>query len=610
MKLRFEYQIAFAYLIISGLWIFFSDHLIESFAVNKESLSILQTFKGWFFVLATSMMLFFYVRSHLNKKRQYEIQLKNNNKQLESYQKALKEKVDDYYSLLEEYKTQNEDLINSKNESEKEREQLSFLLDYAPDPVFIYSDRKFAYLNQRAMKLFGYHDVNSALGKSVSAVFEDTSEEKVMRDFEYVKTEYSSRLQREFRVIDPSGKKTDVEASAVPIVYQKQPSTLVFLRDVSQSKDYLKQIEEKNLFIQTIMDNLPIGIALNKFNEGDATYMNKKFVDIYGWPAGELVNIEAFFEKVYPDKNYRNEIVKMISKDIATGDPAAMHWENITITRKNGEKRIVNAVNIPLPEQNTMISTVIDVTELKNIEKSLIIAKEKAEESDRLKTAFLNNISHEFRTPLNGILGFVEMLMKEGLREDKKQKYISIIRESSNKLVDIVTDTVEVSHIQSGKSELNHRQFQIDQVLEEILLIYKPVMEKKGIEFKKNIMLADINNIILSDRHKLYRIIKHLLDNAVKFTEKGSIDFSIGRKDRDLLIKVADTGVGIAPEVQNTVYNVFRQSELGYSRSFGGNGIGLFIVKSYVQMMDGKIEMESELNKGSCFTVNLPVFQE
>jgi len=223
MKLRFEYQITLGYLIISGLWIFFSDFLFEIFAVDKESLSELQTLKGWFFVFITGMMLLFFLRKYLQRQRQIENQLKNKNSQLQSYQVALKEKVEDYFSLMEEYKTQNEDLINSKNESEKEREQFSFLLDYAPDPVFVYSDNQFVYLNQKSIKLFGFPDSNEAIGKPVFSVFHGENKEEIIKDFEFVKTEYSKRPQREFTVVDSSGTKTDVEASAVPIVFRKEP---------------------------------------------------------------------------------------------------------------------------------------------------------------------------------------------------------------------------------------------------------------------------------------------------------------------------------------------------------------------------------------------------
>lgn len=125
-----------------------------------------------------------------------------------------------------------------------------------------------------------------------------------------------------------------------------------------------RELTERNEFIEIILDNLPIGVAITLINEGSAIYMNRAFTDIYGWPAEELTNISGFFEKVYPDKEYREKIQKMVRDDIASGDPDQMHWNNIITTGQSGEKKIVNAANIPVFDQNLMISTVMDVTDL------------------------------------------------------------------------------------------------------------------------------------------------------------------------------------------------------------------------------------------------------
>ncbi|NJO90506.1 MAG: PAS domain-containing protein [Chloroflexia bacterium] len=141
--------------------------------------------------------------------------------------------------------------------------------------------------------------------------------------------------------------------------------------NIDKRKLVEQELKNRNAFIQTVLDRLPIGVALNKFDEGNATYMNKKFEEIYGWPFDELKSVPAFFEKVYPDEKYRDEIIKRIMEDINSGIIERMHWEDIEVTHKSGEKRIVNAVNIPLFEQNTMVSTVIDVTRQKEYEKEL-----------------------------------------------------------------------------------------------------------------------------------------------------------------------------------------------------------------------------------------------
>ncbi len=141
--------------------------------------------------------------------------------------------------------------------------------------------------------------------------------------------------------------------------------------DVTSQKKYLEEIKNKNEFIQTVMDSLPIGLALNEIDKGEATYINRKFEEIYGWPAEELKNISEFFKKVYPDQDYREKLQKKVLADIMSGDPNRMHWENLEIIHKDGTHKYINAVNIPLLRQNVMVSTVMDVTAQKEAEREL-----------------------------------------------------------------------------------------------------------------------------------------------------------------------------------------------------------------------------------------------
>ena len=608
MKFKFEYRLTFVYLLIGILWILFSDRLVTFFTDDPHIITNIQTYKGWFYVLITGLLLFLLLRRHLKEVRSMNTTLTERNQTLVDYHKRLKERNDEYYSLFEEYKTQNEDLLITKEKAINNERQLKQLIDRAPDAIHLQVEDKIVYANKTFLSLLEVQHVNDVLNKHLSDFIEPDDAREISRKLQDMRTNQSSQLLR-IRYRTLSNKPVDVELTSVQIEYNGKPAELVFSRDISEEKKHLLELELKNRFINTILDRLPIGLALNRFNEGDATYMNDKFVEIYGWPREELINIESFFRKVYPDERYREKVMQMIQADIATGNPELMHWENITVTQKSGEKRIVNAVNIPIQEQNTMISTVIDVTELKRTEANLLASKEKAEESDRLKSAFLNNISHEFRTPLNGILGFVEMLVMPNISDSKRKKYVSIIRESSNQLINLVTDTVEVSHIQTGTTEVKHRNLYIPEVIEEVHKTYKPFIEKKGLELIEKIALSEQDLNITSDRHKVFRIMQHLLDNAVKFTEKGSIRFMVERMDKFLKIKITDTGIGISPDVKASVFDVFRQSELGYSRSFGGNGIGLFIVKSYVDLLNGEISLESKPLMGTTFTVKLPVYQ-
>lgn len=559
------------------------------------------------YVLITALLLFFLVKNHLKQLRETRNALLNKNQNLIEYQNKLKEKNDEYYSLFEEYKAQNEDLELTKSKALKNAEHFKLLIDNAPDSIFIQTDNKIVYVNKKTLELLEANQPADLIGNSIFSIVHPDDINRIEQRVELLRSKEEALPPMEVRLLKLNNEVIDVETSSVPIVYDKKNSAVVFVRDITERKQQLKEIKRQKEFIQTILDRLPIGLAINRFNEGDATYMNKKFTEIYGWPEKDLINIEHFFKKVYPDAEYREKIKEMIIADIATGKPEKMHWENITITQKSGEKRIVNAVNIPIFEQNTIVSTVIDVTDLKKTEQELLRSKELAEESNRLKTAFINNISHEFRTPMNGILGFVDLLLRPNISETRRKKYADLIKESSRHLLDLVNDTVEVSHIQSDTLTISSTEFDLNEIIQEILRIYKSTVFKKGIKLDVKVNCTGDQRKIESDRYKVFRSIKHLVDNAIKFTKAGKVEIVCERNKQMVHVTVKDTGVGISPDAKDIIFDSFRQTEVGYTRNFGGNGIGLFIVKSYIDALGGEINFTSQQGEGSTFELRIPV---
>ncbi len=239
-------------------------------------------------------------------------------------------------------------------------------------------------------------------------------------------------------------------------------------------------------------------------------------------------------------------------------------------------------------------------------QQELIKSKEKAEESDQLKTAFLNNISHEFRTPMNGILGFSELLTSTSKSEEKRTEYARIIRESCEDLLDIVTDTIEISQIQSKQTEIETMEFYFSELINQIVDEIKYKVEAKNIEFIIQNKCKENDLTIKSDKNKIYRSLKHLLDNSLKFTHSGHIKLICEYKENHIQVSVSDTGIGISPEMQEKVLEPFRQVETGTTRRFGGNGIGLSLVKSYIEMLGGEIWLKSAVNKGTTVSFTLP----
>jgi signal transduction histidine kinase/CheY-like chemotaxis protein len=236
----------------------------------------------------------------------------------------------------------------------------------------------------------------------------------------------------------------------------------------------------------------------------------------------------------------------------------------------------------------------------------LIEAKEKAEESDRLKSAFLSNMSHEIRTPLNGIIGFTELLKEPNLSSDEQQDFILTIQKSGARMLNTINNIVDVSQIESGLTKVNIMETSINEILEFTYKFFKREVETKGLQFRFNNGLSLKESSIKTDNGKVYGVLTNLVKNAIKFTNIGSIEFGYTKKGKYLEFFVKDTGVGISQEQQQIIFERFRQGAESKSRSYEGSGLGLSIAKSYVEMLGGKIWVVSKEGKGSTFYFNIP----
>ena len=242
--------------------------------------------------------------------------------------------------------------------------------------------------------------------------------------------------------------------------------------------------------------------------------------------------------------------------------------------------------------------------EQSNIE--LIAARDKAQESDRLKAAFLNNISHEIRTPFNGILGFLSLLQEHDLPANDRDEYIGIVNKSAYRLMNTINDIVEISQIQAGQMNPEVSKTDINALTAELVSHFKTEAECKGLEFTINNNLPDSLEYIYTDERKLKSILSNLIDNAVKFTNSGSIEFGIRLNAYYLEFSVKDTGIGIPEDKHQVIFERFMQVDGSNTRQYEGSGLGLSIAKAHVEMLRGSIRLESEEGKGTTFYVEIP----
>lgn len=243
------------------------------------------------------------------------------------------------------------------------------------------------------------------------------------------------------------------------------------------------------------------------------------------------------------------------------------------------------------------------------IEKSLSEARIRAEAGNRLKTAFMNNISHEIRTPLNGIIGFGEIIANEHLTMDEKNKFLSVVQESSERLMQTIDDYLDISLLVTGNQEVNPVTFNVSQLIEKIVSEHAYSNGRHSVDVVSEIPEELTGLTLHSDYDLIRKVFNHLMGNSLKFTTKGSVRVGMGTEDGQLLLYVQDTGIGIAPDAQKFVFDSFMQEDFSSTRTYQGSGLGLAIVKGIVTLLDGSITMTSVKGKGTTFLMRFPLKQ-
>jgi PAS domain S-box-containing protein len=249
-----------------------------------------------------------------------------------------------------------------------------------------------------------------------------------------------------------------------------------------------------------------------------------------------------------------------------------------------------------------------DITKMKQVHEELIKANIEAEASNRLKSSFLANISHEIRTPLNSVVGFSNLLLSDGITKETREEYIEHINHNSEKLLQIIGDIIDLSRLESSQIEITYEETSLSSIVNEIIEDARQVIRRneKSIILNVKNHFQDNGDLIFTDRIWLKRVLNHLMDNAVKFTLDGSIEFSYMRENDNVVFKIKDTGIGINKENLGRIFEQFRQEVDGHHRPFEGLGIGLTLAKEVVERMGGKIFVQSEKGIGSEFSFSIP----
>lgn len=403
---------------------------------------------------------------------------------------------------------------------------------------------------------------------------------------------------------------TCIKAGATDYVIKEKIVRLPFaVKDALIQSKTLQQKEMAELALREsekrfshAFHSSPACQIITTYPKGKILDVNEAYCKLVGYQQHELIN------------NFTNQLNFWLTQEDRMAafqefrQEGRIQRREIKFKTKAGEIRdaIASVEPIEIKGEPCVITFIVDISHIKQTEKELIEAKEKAEESNLLKTHFLANMSHEIRTPMNSILGFVSLLQEMDLSSEEKNYYMSLINKSGKRLLETINDLIEMSKIDAGNLEADLIETNIHEMMEFMFEHFEPQTKEKGlaISIQQQISIAESN--LFTDKFKVESILSNLLKNAVKFTNQGSITFGNYLENGNLVFFVKDTGRGIPPDRLAAIFDRFVQADLKLTRSHEGSGLGLTISKAYAEMLGGKIWVVSEVDKGSAFYFSIP----
>lgn len=373
---------------------------------------------------------------------------------------------------------------------------------------------------------------------------------------------------------------------------------LGFIRDVTKRKE----IEKRVTIFSKASDQSPVSIIITDL-DGEISYVNNKFIQTFGCSKNEIFLFEAkdLIASEVSDEEYKKMWMDVKSTEIWQGEyysknrNGELFWEAVSIT--------------PIKDENgdtiCYVIIKIDITKRKNMFSELLIAKREAESANNLKSEFLAQMSHEIRTPLNTMLSF-HQLFKTELEDNLDEDLISCLQgveNASHRIIRTIDLILNMTELQVGTYTINRVKLNIyEDILKKLMLEKRTICKIKGLEF--NIRKTTDNTIIVVDEYSVTQIFDNIISNAIKYTDNGNIEINCLINDEGYFaVSVSDTGIGIAKENLEKVFNAFSQEDQGYTRKYEGNGLGLALVKEYCKLNRAKISVESVKGKGSTFTV-------
>ncbi len=465
------------------------------------------------------------------------------------------------------------------------------------------TDEIFTFANPAACEIFGLPE-DKMIGTSLNSFLDEHAIKEISLQTSLRKEGQKSIYELE--IIRPDGERRWIIVTATPQydAERKFVSTLGIFRDITQRKLAETKVRESEQRLHEIVD-LTNDWIWEVDPKWKYSFVSPKIFDILGYMPEEMIG-RSPFEFILPEEvAHVQEALRTLVhqfKPLNAIVNKAKHKDGHTVFLETSGVAVFSEQGIYQGYRGADR----DITLRKLYERELIVAKEKAEESDRLKSTILANMSHEFRTPLNGILGFSEIL-KEELHDSEYESMVDNIYDSGKRLMSTLNSIIMLSQLEGGKINVSLKRTMLDSAIEWVV----KSMESLSIEKKIYIRTAGVRPFsINTDEDLLRQLVQQILDNAIKFTSQGGITIetleTLESGKEWVVVNVSDTGIGIEKTDYDLIFQEFRQVSEGFGRKYQGSGIGLSISKKIIDLLGGRIAIDSEPGRGSCFSIWLP----
>jgi PAS domain S-box-containing protein len=489
---------------------------------------------------------------------------------------------------------------------EKSSERLRHLIENFSSGIYIHAEFKPIYANQTLLNMLGYGTQEEFLAlSSTEALLAEEERERIWGYHQARLRGESAPVSYDFWALKQSGAKLLVNNRSFAVDWDGEPAVCTTLFDLTDQQEIEKSLAEQQHLMNSLLRTTHEGFWFIDL-DGLTTDVNPAMCEILGRPREEIIG-KTIFDFV--DDENRQIFIEQLERR----KEGAVNAYEISLQRADGQN--VSCLNNATPlfgldgKRCGSVGMWTDITEIKDVQHLLVEETERAQAANVAKSEFLAIASHELRTPMNGVLGMADLLLRSAMPEEQKRQ-VEIIKQSGESLLGLLNEILDISKIESGQLEIDEIDFSLRDMIMRLRALFESPAQQKGLNFDCHID-ENVPDILLGDLTRIRQILLNLIGNAIKFTESGSVRISVSSEHHEggvptIRFEISDTGIGIDVGEQEKIFEKFTQADSSTTRNYGGTGLGLAICRDLIELLGGEIGVDSVYGEGSYFWFTVP----